>query len=108
VRRALARRDPSSSGVVEAVGAADALLLEDVRTTFAPEISALPSALRSEYLGAMDTAASWESWDRLRSTSGVGVRPAKRVVARMLTLLSARHNGTGGRLGQRSSRADVS
>ncbi len=101
VRRALGRRGPSSTGVVEAVWAADALLLEDIRTTFAPEISALPSALRSEYLGAMDTAASWESWDRLRSTSGVGVRPAKRVVGRMLTLLSVRHGGAGGHVGPR-------
>jgi TetR/AcrR family transcriptional regulator, regulator of autoinduction and epiphytic fitness len=107
VRRALARRGPSS-GVVEAVAAADALLFEDVRTTFAPEISALPSALRSEYLGAMDTAASWESWERLRSTSGVGVRPAKRVVARMLTLLSARNAGAGGRIGPRVARAGLS
>lgn len=107
VRRALARRGPSL-GVVEAVSAADALLLENVRTTFAAEIGALPSALRSEYLGAMDTAASWESWDRLRSTSGVGVRPAKRVVARMLTLLSARHGGAGGRRAPRVARASFS
>jgi AcrR family transcriptional regulator len=106
VRRALARRGPSL-GVVQAVGAADALLFEDVRTTFAPEINSLPSALRSEYLGAMDTAASWESWDRLRSTSGVGVRPAKRVVARMLTLLSSRNAGAGGRRGPQVARAGV-
>jgi TetR/AcrR family transcriptional regulator, regulator of autoinduction and epiphytic fitness len=97
VRRALARRAVSSAGVVEAVGVADALLLEGIRTTFAHEIGALPSALRLEFLGALDTAASWEAWERLRATSGLGVPAAKRVMARMLLSPSARHAGTAGR-----------
>jgi TetR/AcrR family transcriptional regulator, regulator of autoinduction and epiphytic fitness len=91
VRRALARRTPSSPAVAQALAAADALLLESLRATFAPELRALAPAVRREYLGTLDAASSWDLWERLRSGPGVGVgaRAARRIMTRMLTVLSA-------------------
>jgi hypothetical protein len=40
----------------------------------------------------MDTGTSWEAWERLRTTSGVPVRGARRVMALMLEKLCG---GTG-------------
>ncbi|HTU37042.1 MAG TPA: TetR/AcrR family transcriptional regulator [Acidimicrobiales bacterium] len=96
VRRALARRAPSSPAVAQAVTAADNLLLESLRATFAPELREIPAlTIRAEYLGALDATTSWELWERLRTSSGIGVRPARRVVARMLTVLCAGPRGSG-------------
>jgi AcrR family transcriptional regulator len=83
VWRAIARRT-SSAGVKQAGAAADALLLEHLKHTFTHELDALPESERAEQLEAMDTAASWEAWDRMRRTSGLQVRSARRVMARLL------------------------
>jgi AcrR family transcriptional regulator len=83
VRRAIARRT-SSPGVKRATAAADALLLEHLKDTFTPELDALSEAERAERLEAVDTVASWEAWDRMRRTSGLQVRAAQRVMARLL------------------------
>ena len=83
VQRAIARRT-TSPGVKRASAAADAILLEHLKYTFTPELDALPESERAEQLEAMDTAASWEAWDRMRRTSGLQVRTARRVMARLL------------------------
>jgi AcrR family transcriptional regulator len=90
VRCALARRSPSSPAVAQAIAAADNLLLERLRVTFAPELEELAPILRGEYLGALDASTSWELWERLRGASGLGVRAARRVMTRMLTVLCTR------------------
>jgi AcrR family transcriptional regulator len=87
VRRALVHRMSSSDGVSAAIHAADTLLLENLKETFAPELSALPASSRMEVLEAMDVASSWEAWDRLRTVSMLQVRGAKRVMTRMLDAL---------------------
>ncbi len=89
VRRALMRRVATSPGVRDAIAASDGLLLENVKATFASELHALPASLRSEHLEAMDTASSWEAWDRLRNVSHLEVRGAKRVMSRTLEALCA-------------------
>jgi AcrR family transcriptional regulator len=89
VRRALACRAASSPAVGRGVAAADTLLFEDLKATFDPELAALPSSTRAEHLGAMDTCTSWEAWERLRTTSGMPVRGARRVMSLLLTALSA-------------------
>jgi AcrR family transcriptional regulator len=90
VRHALARRATSSPAVAQALAAADALLLESLRATFAPELRALGPVGRNEYLCALDGASSWELWGRLRSgpDGGVGAQVARRIMTRMLTVLS--------------------
>ncbi len=99
VRRALARRAPTSPALTQAIAAADTLLLESLRTTFAPELAELAPTVRSEYLGAFDASTSWEVWERLRSVSGIGVRSARRVMIRLLTVLCARPPTTGTGIG---------
>jgi AcrR family transcriptional regulator len=89
VRRAMVPRLSTSPGVSDVVYLADALLLENIKSTFAPELSPLPDNVRNEYLDAMDTATSWEAWDRMRRTSGLQVRAARRVMARLLAATCA-------------------
>ena len=89
IRRALTCRAPTSPAVRRAVAAADALFLEDLRATFAPELDGLPESARAEFLGAMDTGASWEVWERLRTTSGIPVRGARQVMTLLLESLCA-------------------
>lgn len=87
IRRALVRRMPSSKGVRTSIGTADALLLENLKETFAPELAALVASSRIEVLEAMDVVSSWESWERLRTVSLLQARGAKRVMIRMLEAL---------------------
>jgi AcrR family transcriptional regulator len=87
IRRALLRRMPTSKGVTATVAAADALLLEDLKETFAPELAALTTSSRLEVIEAMDVASSWEAWERLRTVSLLQTRGAKRVMTRMLVAL---------------------
>jgi hypothetical protein len=78
---------PTSKGVTATVAAADALLLEDLKETFAPELAALTTSSRLEVIEAMDVASSWEAWERLRTVSLLQTRGAKRVMTRMLVAL---------------------
>lgn len=89
IRRALVRRTPTSKGVAATIAASDALLLEDIKATFEPELAALDASSRLEVLEAMDVATSWESWERLRTGSLMQSRGARRVMTRMLEALCA-------------------
>ena len=71
-----------------ALAAADTLLYEDIKATFDPELAALSSSTRAEHAGAMDTCTSWEAWERLRATSGMPARGARRVMSLVLTALN--------------------
>jgi TetR/AcrR family transcriptional regulator of autoinduction and epiphytic fitness len=84
VRRALICRAPMSDAVRQALSAADTLFLQDLQATFGAELAARPATTRAEYLGAMDTGTSWEAWERLRTTSDVSVRGARRVMTLLL------------------------
>jgi AcrR family transcriptional regulator len=97
VRRALMRRVATAPSVSDAIAAADGLLLENLKTTFAPELAALPEGPRAAQLDALDTASSWEAWNRLRTVSRLPVRGAKRVMTRTLGALFASAEGSSGR-----------
>jgi hypothetical protein len=84
----MVRRMPTSPGVSDVVLVSDAVLLDNLKMTFAPELVVLGDAAR-EQLDAMDTVASWEAWERMRRTSGLQVRLAKKVMAHMLAALCA-------------------
>ena len=84
VRRALVGRMWTSDGVCAAVHAADTLLLENLKETFAPELAAVSANSRMEVLEAMDVVSSWEAWERLRTVSMLQARGARRVMTRML------------------------
>jgi AcrR family transcriptional regulator len=87
VRRALARRSVSARDVAMALTSADALLEENLIATFAPELAAMPEAVRAEHLHGMDTVTSWEAWERMRQSSRLPARVARRVMARTLAAL---------------------
>jgi TetR/AcrR family transcriptional regulator of autoinduction and epiphytic fitness len=89
VRRALVCRAPTCPGVARALAASDNLFREDLKDTFAPELTALPAGSRADYLAAIDAGTSWDIWDRLRTTSAVPVRGARRVMSLMLEALFA-------------------
>jgi hypothetical protein len=78
---------PSSKGVSATINAADTLLLENLKETFAPELAGLATSSRLEVIEAMDVATSWEAWERLRTVSLLQTRGAKRVVTRMIETL---------------------
>jgi len=99
IRRALMCRAPTCPAVGRALEASDNLFLEDLKATFSPELAGLSAASRAEYLGAMDTGTSWEAWERLRATSGVPVRGARRVMSLILEALFAGSEGVGLRTG---------
>jgi AcrR family transcriptional regulator len=99
IRRSLERRKYSSKGVSATIAAADALLLEGLKETFAPELDSLAGTTRLDVLEAMAVASSWEAWERLRTASLLQVRGANRVMTRMLGALcipsAADQRGTG-------------
>jgi AcrR family transcriptional regulator len=95
IRRALVRRMPSSKGVTATIAAADTLLLENLKETFASELAALPASARLEILDAIDVSSSWEAWERLRSGCLLQPRGAKRVMTRMLEALCVPAVGAG-------------
>jgi AcrR family transcriptional regulator len=82
-------RAPTSPSVRRALAAADTLFLEDLEATFAPELAGVTGSARGELVGAMDTGTSWEAWERLRKTSGIPVRGARRVMSLILESLCA-------------------
>jgi AcrR family transcriptional regulator len=89
IRRALVRRSPTSPAIRQALAAADDLFLQDLQATFGAELASLPTSTRSDYLGAMDTGTSWEAWERLRTTSDIPIRGARKVMSLMLEKLCA-------------------
>lgn len=89
VRRAMVCRAPMSPAIRQALAAADHLFRQDLQATFGAELTALPASTRAEYLGAMETGASWEAWERLRTTSGMPVRAARKVMSLILEKLCA-------------------
>jgi AcrR family transcriptional regulator len=89
VRRALVRRAATSRDVAMALTSSDALLQESLIATFAPELEAIPETVRAEHLHAMDTATSWEAWERMRRSSRLPARVARRVMAHTLAVLCA-------------------
>lgn len=63
------------------------LLRDLLATTFAPEVDAAPARDRRHLLDALDAAASFDAWDRLRRRQRLSVTAARRVTARLLSSL---------------------
>ena len=60
-----------------------------VADVFAPELSRLDAKSRSLMLDSLDLAASWASWDNLRTVQGCSVPRARQIVSELLTDLLA-------------------
>ncbi len=75
--------------VVEQLAEAYATARAQVADVFAPELSRLDARRRSLMIDALDLAASWASWDALRTIQGCSVPRTRKIVAEVLTDLLA-------------------
>jgi len=69
--------------IADGLRQADDVSREWLETTFAPEL-AVAGRSRRELLAALDAVASWESWDRMRHTSGLSAPAARRSMMRAI------------------------
>lgn len=86
IRRAAAVHGPSSPGIRARVTGGHEFLRSELEKVFAPEIEADrrdPELL----LDMLDVAASWTSWDLLRSEAGRSIDGAAGVVAALITAI---------------------
>lgn len=83
IRRAAAVHAPFSPGIQARVAAGHQFFRADVATVFGRELDADPRD-RELVLGMLDVAASWTSWEQLRTLDGLDVAGAGEVVAALL------------------------
>lgn len=95
VRRAAARVEPGSPTVSERLLAGRRALRRGLQEAFASELSR-SGRNRSEMLDALESAASWETWDQLRRRMGLRPAAARRVMTRTLLALLGNTDQTGG------------
>jgi AcrR family transcriptional regulator len=86
VRRKAATLVARHQDVAEGFARTNGLLRSWLETTFAEELKAAGRE-RRELLGALEAAASWEMWERLRRVQGLTPAAARRVVARTMRAL---------------------
>lgn len=79
---------PRQAEIAEQLAEADAQLRSWLEETFDPELRAAGRE-RRELLSALDTAASWEAWDRMRRSERLSAAASRRVMARTLRSLLA-------------------
>ena len=90
VRRAAARAEAESPTISTELARARRQLRRGLEAIFESELSVSPD----ESLDALDVAASWETWDLLRTRMGAGRAAARRVVVRMMTSLLENQGGS--------------
>lgn len=88
VRRAGTTFGARQPEIAEELAASDTRLRSWLEDTFGPELRAAGRD-RRELLSALDTAASWEAWDRMRRTERLSAAASRRVMARTLRSLLA-------------------
>lgn len=89
VRRVAIYLSQTHSLVTEQIAEAYTAARAQVADVFAPELSRLDAKRRLLMLDALDLAASWPSWDALRTAQGCSVYRARKVVTELLTDLLA-------------------
>jgi AcrR family transcriptional regulator len=105
VRRAAQLHEPYSPELRAELEYRYTLGRDEIERVFAEELCARPDGERDEVLSALDAAAGWEVWNRLRVT-GYQPRRAAAVMHRMLSaLLNVPVGGRSPAGGQRSPSA---
>lgn len=84
VRRAGAVHGPVSPAIRSRVLAGHQFFRAEVEQVFAPELAAVPRERRERLLDMVDLAATWASWDVLRTLDGRSIDEASAVVAEMI------------------------
>jgi AcrR family transcriptional regulator len=87
VRRAAVRRAVSSPGVMAIIAVGNSALADGLATLFAPELQPRTEADRDGLLAALDSATSWEAWERMRQGAGLSTETARLVMTRTLAAL---------------------
>lgn len=88
IRRAVGALTLASPAVGARLADADAVLRSRLKETFSLEL-AHADRQRGALLDALDAAASWEAWDRLRRNQGLSANGARNAMARTLGSLLA-------------------
>ncbi|MFO0577377.1 MAG: TetR/AcrR family transcriptional regulator [Polyangia bacterium] len=84
-RRAGISREYASPPMRRALGAFRALKRAQVESVFAPEIGSCHESVQPEIAAALGGAASFSTWEALRSHQHLGVDEAQRVLVHLLT-----------------------
>lgn len=84
VRRMALRLAPTSRPIRTDLERSDAFFRSQVERVFAPELGALPAKRRRVAVELLDVATSFEVWNRLRTTQGLEVEAAAKVVQAMV------------------------
>lgn len=87
VRRAAVRRSVSSPGVLAIISVGNSLLADGLATLFAPELQSRTEEDRDALLAALDSATSWEAWERMRQGAGLSTDTSRLVMIRTLGAL---------------------
>ena len=87
VRRAAVRRAVSSPGVGAIIAVGNSLLADGLATLFSPELQPRAEEDRDALLAALDSATSWEAWERMRQGAGLSSETARLVMTRTLAAL---------------------
>jgi|GEM_PF-392569 len=91
---------PHSPGMAARLAATQERMVQFLESTFAQELE-LAGARRKELLAALDIAASWSTWDRLRTVDRLSIAAARRVMAQMLFAALRSVEETAGASGNR-------
>jgi AcrR family transcriptional regulator len=86
VRRAVVSLASRSDELADELAESSAFLRSQLEVTFAPELEAASDGA-TDLLDAVDAAASWEAWDRLRHGQHLSAVAARRVMVRTLRAL---------------------
>lgn len=84
-RRAGLTREHVSPMIAQGLRAFRAIKRAQVEAVFAPEIRSCPPSLQAEIAAALSGAASFSTWESLRSHQQLGLEAAQRVLLQMLT-----------------------
>jgi TetR/AcrR family transcriptional regulator, regulator of autoinduction and epiphytic fitness len=87
VRRAAVRRSVSSPGVLAVISVGNSQLADGLAAIFSPELDALTDEDHEALLAALDSASSWEAWERMRHGAGLNTETSRLVVIRTLSAL---------------------
>ncbi len=87
VRRASIRLEPFSPVIAERLGAARAILRNEVRLVFRSELGALASADRRDLLAALEAISAWETWEVMRAQQGLNPAQARKAIAHAIAAI---------------------
>lgn len=93
IRRAASVHAPSSPAIRARLEDGHRLLRAELASAFGPEVAALPRARRRPVLDMLDVAATWSSWDVLRTLDGRSPEEAAAVVADLIRAILGRDGG---------------